>query len=248
VAEGGVIRLGPGHYRETITISRNVKIVGDRDTRYQPVLDGIIVSGNASVVLEAVRVETDGATNAVQVQSGSLDLMDCNVIMSEHEHRPGLMTSVVYASGGRIQIEGGGIGPGGDAAVLATGGARVFVHHVAIAGGGGYGLYATDSAVVTISNSKIGGRNAVVIDSRATLSLNDNDVTGAAGQFVLWIGGNASIELVDNRAWLSASGRVVAATEGNWLRLGAGAAVIRIASNRSGNGPRLHRPKAAIVL
>jgi hypothetical protein len=236
VADGGVVRVSPGRYHETLEITRDVTIIGESGDL--PIIEGLILRQNVAAIVQNIRIQASGSLSAVVVEAGILSLDHSPILLTDPSGGGRERTSALYASGGRVEIEEGTISSSGDAAVIVSSGAHVTLHKVVVAGGDGSGIYAVDGAQVNATGSRVTGRSAVVAEGRAELALNDTDVTAAAGQPVLSFGGNASATLVGNRAWRSVRGRITAAEHG-WLAAGPGVNLVRLCGNRAGTGKRL---------
>ena len=164
------------------------------------------------------------------------------------------MTSAIIVSAGSLEIEGGRIGPGGDAAIIALGRSRLSIRRLSvqraaeIIGHMGYGLYGTDRARVSVSDTKISrvsGGVAVVFDDHSRIDLSGNTINGPPNQPAISVAGEAEAEIIGNRISIFVGNRLVDPDDRNWLIVAPTAFVTRILENLSGSGQRLRAPRSS---
>lgn len=239
VREGGTIWVASGDYRANEPITKRVtlaRLVRASDPR--PIFHGLIIDAAGTVRLEGVRIESGGAVAALQVRAGTVELVDSEVLNPEAGRRGREMTSALFISGGDIRIEGGTIGPGGDAAIIVRGYAHVSVRgRASIMGGEGYGLFATDRADLNLVGSRFFGGSAVFIDGQAQAQLSGNQLVGRPDQFVVSVAREACADIHSNYFYVSRGGGLRDATPENWLQAAPGS--VRASGNRAGRRTKL---------
>ena len=239
VEDGGVIYVRPGRYRGSLQITKPVTIVGSRMAGDQPVFESMTINTAGDVRLEAIEIESAGELSALRIDGGEVSLVDCTITASALGRDNGSMTGAITATGGDIQISGGAIGPGGDAAVLAYGTANVtIVRGARIDGRAGYGLFATSRARLSVSDSRISGRIAAATHQQARISLRGNTVIGTPAESVLVVNGNAPSDITGNRIFVLLNGELAGASSHNWLRRAPNASQLTGDDNFSGDSNR----------
>lgn len=198
-AEGDVLTIAPGTYRENLVVERSVTLRGPEGSpgsvRLAPV-DGVPLTVRASAVVQDLHVEgQDAAAPAVLVEEGTPELLDMRIVTRSAagievrgSARPTVRRCTVDnpAGIGIAVVDGGGgvfeeceVVSAGQAGVSVRGGAhprleRCRVHHTSGAGlsatGDGSSLEAVGCEVYEIRG---GG---VQITARATAHLTDCDV------------------------------------------------------------------------
>lgn len=242
VREGGIIRVRPGRYHETIRITKPVTVVGDRDARFRPVFDNMIVDAVGTVRLEAVGILGNNVPNALRVQAGDVELVDC-VVSNQDAVRQGTgMTAAIVASDGHLDIDGGVMGPGGDVAIIATGVSRLSVRGARIIGGAGYGLYGTGRTQISMSDTNISGLIPVIFNDHSNIVLSGNTIIGSPHQYIILVSGDSTGEIMSNRISINDGDRINDAADRNWLRIAPTVSRMRILGNRSASGRRLRVP------
>ncbi|MEU5246248.1 right-handed parallel beta-helix repeat-containing protein [Streptomyces asoensis] len=198
-AEGDVLTIAPGTYRENLVVERSVTLRGPEglpgSVRLAPA-DGVPLTVRASAVLQDLHVEgQDAAAPAVLVEEGTPELLDVRIVTRSAagievrgSARPTVRRCTVDnpAGIGIAVVDGGGgvfeeceVVAAGQAGVLVRGGAhprleRCRIHHTSGAGlsatGDGSSLEAVGCEVYEVRG---GG---VQITARATAHLTDCDV------------------------------------------------------------------------
>lgn len=244
VTEGGIIRVLPGRYRETARISKSVTIEGHRNAHSQPVFDGLVVIGEVDVRLEMIRFEGINESSTVRVEGARVDLLECTVLNSSRPQSGSgnPMTTAIFVPNGQVRIEGGTIGPGGNAAIIVSDHGKVVVRAATITGAGGYGLHASGNASAEIRDATtIAGAVAVEVSGEAKLVLNSTAVFG--GSIPISVSSKVTPDIVNNRISLSRLGELIDATDENWLRIGDDVPRTGIKGNVSGSGRPLKPPR-----
>ncbi|AVV46298.1 right-handed parallel beta-helix repeat-containing protein [Streptomyces sp. ID05-04B] len=198
-AEGDVLTIAPGTYRENLVVERSVTLRGPEGSpgsvRLAPV-DGVPLTVRASAVVQDLHVEgQDAAAPAVLVEEGTPELLDLRIVTRSAagvevrgSARPTVRRCTVDnpAGIGIAVVDGGGgvfeeceILAAGQAGVAVRGGARprferCRVHHTAGAGlsatGDHTALEAVGCEVYEVRGS------GVQVSARATAHLTDCDV------------------------------------------------------------------------
>ncbi|MER5193928.1 right-handed parallel beta-helix repeat-containing protein [Streptomyces sp. NPDC002755] len=198
-AEGDVLTIAPGTYRENLVVERSVTLRGPEGSpgsvRLAPV-DGVPLTVRASAVVQDLHVEgQDAAAPAVLVEDGTPELLDLRIVTRSAagievrgSARPTVRRCTVDnpAGIGIAVVDGGGgvfeeceVVAAGQAGVSVRGGAhprleRCRVHHTSGAGlsatGDGSSLEAVGCEVYEVRGS------GVQITARATAHLTDCDV------------------------------------------------------------------------
>ncbi|MFD9391373.1 right-handed parallel beta-helix repeat-containing protein [Streptomyces sp. NPDC060000] len=198
-AEGDVLTIAPGTYRENLVVERSVTLRGPEGSpgsvRLAP-LDGVPLTVRASAVVQDLHVEgQDAAAPAVLVEEGTPELLDLRIVTRSAagievrgSARPTVRRCTVDnpAGIGIAVVDGGGgvfeeceVVAAGQAGVSVRGGAhprleRCRVHHTSGAGlsatGDGSSLEAVGCEVYEVRGS------GVQITARATAHLTDCDV------------------------------------------------------------------------
>lgn len=198
-AEGDVLTIAPGTYRENLVVQRSVTLRGPEGSpgsvRLAP-LDGVPLTVRASAVVQDLHVEgQDAAAPAVLVEEGTPELLDLRIVTRSAagievrgSARPTVRRCTVDnpAGIGIAVVDGGGgvfeeceVVAAGQAGVAVRGGAhprleRCRVHHTS-----GAGLSATgdNSALEAVGCEVYEVRGSgVQITARATAHLTDCDV------------------------------------------------------------------------
>ncbi|MFI5795860.1 right-handed parallel beta-helix repeat-containing protein [Streptomyces sp. NPDC051677] len=198
-AEGDVLTIAPGTYRENLVVQRSVTLRGPEGSpgsvRLAPV-DGVPLTVRASAVVQDLHVEgQDAAAPAVLVEEGTPELLDLRIVTRSAagievrgSARPTVRRCTVDnpAGIGIAVVDGGGgvfeeceVVAAGQAGVAVRGGAhprleRCRVHHTS-----GAGLSATgdNSALEAVGCEVYEVRGSgVQITARATAHLTDCDV------------------------------------------------------------------------
>ena len=245
VREGGTVRIHPGHYPGNVRITKSVILIGDRDVRLQPVFENMTIRATGAVRIEGLKIEANGSWSALNIEAGDVELIDCTISASGTARQGRSMTTALFAFGGRTRVEGGTIGVGGDAAIIATGDSRISVQGATLAGGAGYGLYGTGQAQITVSRATVSGRIAILATGQTSLLLDRNTLVGAQREYVISLAGDVAAEIVGNRVAVSLDGRLVDATNRNWLRIAPTVTRMRILGNVSPRGRPLRIPTSA---
>ncbi|GGS17624.1 sporulation protein [Streptomyces humidus] len=198
-AEGDVLTIAPGTYRENLVVERSVTLRGPEGSpgsvRLAPA-DGVPLTVRASAVIQDLHVEgQDAASPAVLVEEGAPELLDLRIVTRSSagvEVRGGARPTVRRctvdnpAGIGIAVVDGGGgvfeeceIVAAGQAGVAVRGGAhprleRCRVHH---ASGAGLSATGDNSALEAVGCEiyEIRG-SGVQVTSRATAHLTDCDV------------------------------------------------------------------------
>ncbi|MFE6823438.1 right-handed parallel beta-helix repeat-containing protein [Streptomyces sp. NPDC057690] len=198
-AEGDVLTIAPGTYRENLVVERPVTLRGPEGSpgsvRLAP-LDGVPLTVRASAVVQDLHVEgQDAAAPAVLVEDGTPELLDVRIVTRSAagievrgSARPTVRRCTVDnpAGIGIAVVDGGGgvfeeceVVAAGQAGVSVRGGAhprleRCRVHHTSGAGlsatGDGSSLEAVGCEIYEVRGS------GVQITARATAHLTDCDV------------------------------------------------------------------------
>ncbi|QJS99921.1 AAA family ATPase [Streptomyces asoensis] len=198
-AEGDVLTIAPGTYRENLVVERSVTLRGPEGSpgsvRLAP-LDGVPLTVRASAVVQDLHVEgQDAAAPAVLVEDGTPELLDLRIVTRSAagievrgSARPTVRRCTVDnpAGIGIAVVDGGGgvfeeceVVAAGQAGVSVRGGAhprleRCRVHHTSGAGlsatGDNSSLEAVGCEVYEVRGS------GVQITARATAHLTDCDV------------------------------------------------------------------------
>ncbi|WP_406010527.1 right-handed parallel beta-helix repeat-containing protein [Streptomyces sp. NBC_00637] len=198
-AEGDVLTIAPGTYRENLVVERSVTLRGPEcspgSVRLAP-LDGVPLTVRASAVVQDLHVEgQDAAAPAVLVEEGTPELLDLRIVTRSAagievrgSARPTVRRCTVDnpAGIGIAVVDGGGgvfeeceVVAAGQAGVSVRGGAhprleRCRVHHTSGAGlsatGDNSSLEAVGCEVYEVRGS------GVQITARATAHLTDCDV------------------------------------------------------------------------
>ncbi|MCX5264109.1 right-handed parallel beta-helix repeat-containing protein [Streptomyces sp. NBC_00199] len=198
-AEGDVLTIAPGTYRENLVVERSVTLRGPEGSpgsvRLAP-LDGVPLTVRASAVVQDLHVEgQDAAAPAVLVEEGTPELLDLRIVTRSAagievrgSARPTVRRCTVDnpAGIGIAVVDGGGgvfeeceVLAAGQAGVAVRGGARprlerCRVHHTAGAGlsatGDHTALEAVGCEVYEVRGS------GVQVSARATAHLTDCDV------------------------------------------------------------------------
>ncbi|MFG2307914.1 right-handed parallel beta-helix repeat-containing protein [Streptomyces sp. NPDC048566] len=198
-AEGDVLTVAPGTYRENLVVQRSVTLRGPEGSpgsvRIAPV-DGVPLTVRASAVVQDLHVEgQDSAAPALLVEEGTPELLDVRIVTRSSAGievrggaRPTVRRCTVDNPGGVgiAVLDGGGgvfeeceVVAAGQSGVLVRGGARprlerCRVHHTSGAGlsatGDNASLEAVGCEVYEVRGS------GVQITSRATAHLTDCDV------------------------------------------------------------------------
>ncbi|KRD02178.1 MULTISPECIES: right-handed parallel beta-helix repeat-containing protein [unclassified Streptomyces] len=198
-AEGDVLTIAPGTYRENLVVERSVTLRGPEGSpgsvRLAPV-DGVPLTVRASAVVQDLHVEgQDAAAPAVLVEEGTPELLDLRIVTRSAagievrgSARPTVRRCTVDnpAGIGIAVVDGGGgvfeeceVLAAGQAGVAVRGGARprlerCRVHHTAGAGlsatGDHTALEAVGCEVYEVRGS------GVQVSARATAHLTDCDV------------------------------------------------------------------------
>ncbi|MER5427753.1 right-handed parallel beta-helix repeat-containing protein [Streptomyces sp. NPDC002588] len=206
-AEGDVLTIAPGTYRENLVVQRSVTLRGPEGSpgsvRIAPV-DGVPLTVRASAVVQDLHVEgQDAAAPAVLVEEGTPELLDLRIVTRSAagvEVRGGARPTVRRctvdnpAGIGIAVVDGGGgvfeeceIVAAGQAGVAVRGGGhprleRCRVHHASGTGlsatGEGSGLEAVGCEIYEVRGS------GVQITARATAHLTDCDVHRTTGDGV----------------------------------------------------------------
>ncbi|MFI9562607.1 right-handed parallel beta-helix repeat-containing protein [Streptomyces rishiriensis] len=198
-AEGDVLTIAPGTYRENLVVQRSVTLRGPEGSpgsvRLAPA-DGVPLTVRASAVLQDLHVEgQDAAAPAVLVEEGAPELLDLRIVTRSSagiEVRGGARPTVRRctvdnpAGIGIAVVDGGGgvfeeceIVAAGQAGVAVRGGAhprleRCRVHH---ASGAGLSATGDNSALEAVGCEVYEIRGSgVQVASRATAHLTDCDV------------------------------------------------------------------------
>ncbi|MEU2302350.1 right-handed parallel beta-helix repeat-containing protein [Streptomyces antibioticus] len=198
-AEGDVLTIAPGTYRENLVVQRSVTLRGPEglpgSVRIAPV-DGVPLTVRASAVVQDLHVEgQDAAAPAVLVEEGTPELLDLRIVTRSAagvevrgRARPTVRRCTVdnpagigiaVADGGGGVFEDCEVVAAGQAGVAVTGGAhprleRCRVHHTS-----GSGLSATgdNSALEAVGCEIYEVRgNGVQITARASAHLTDCEV------------------------------------------------------------------------
>lgn len=206
-AEGDVLTIAPGTYRENLVVQRSVTLRGPEGSpgsvRLAP-LDGVPLTVRASAVVQDLHVEgQDAAAPAVLVEEGTPELLDLRIVTRSAagievrgSARPTVRRCTVDnpAGIGIAVVDGGGgvfeeceVVAAGQAGVLVRGGAhprleRCRVHHTS-----GAGLSATgdNSALEAVGCEVYEVRGSgVQITARASAHLTDCDVHRTTGDGV----------------------------------------------------------------
>ncbi|MFR0354502.1 right-handed parallel beta-helix repeat-containing protein [Streptomyces sediminimaris] len=206
-ADGDVLTVAPGTYRENLVVQRAVTLRGPEGSpgsvRIAPV-DGVPLTVRASAVVQDLHVEAqDAAAPALLVEEGTPELLDIRVVTRSAagiEVRAGARPTVRRctvdnpAGIGVAVLDGGGgvfeeceVVAAGQAGVAVRGGAhprleRCRIHHTA-----GAGLTATgeNTAVEALGCEIYEVRGSgVQITGRATAHLTDSDVHRTTGDGV----------------------------------------------------------------
>ncbi|MEU5765058.1 right-handed parallel beta-helix repeat-containing protein [Streptomyces asoensis] len=198
-AEGDVLTIAPGTYRENLVVERSVTLRGPEglpgSVRLAPA-DGVPLTVRASAVVQDLHVEgQDAAAPAVLVEEGTPELLDMRIVTRSAagievrgSARPTVRRCTVDnpAGIGIAVVDGGGgvfeeceVVASGQAGVSVRGGAhprleRCRIHHTSGAGlsatGDGSSLEAVGCEVYEVRGS------GVQITARATAHLTDCDV------------------------------------------------------------------------
>ncbi|WP_177244582.1 right-handed parallel beta-helix repeat-containing protein [Streptomyces sp. yr375] len=206
-AEGDVLTIAPGTYRENLVVQRSVTLRGPEGSpgsvRLAP-LDGVPLTVRASAVVQDLHVEgQDAAAPAVLVEEGTPELLDLRIVTRSAagievrgSARPTVRRCTVDnpAGIGIAVVDGGGgvfeeceVVAAGQAGILVRGGAhprleRCRVHHTS-----GAGLSATgdNSALEAVGCEVYEVRGSgVQITARASAHLTDCDVHRTTGDGV----------------------------------------------------------------
>ncbi|MFJ8110940.1 right-handed parallel beta-helix repeat-containing protein [Streptomyces sp. NPDC096132] len=198
-AEGDVLTIAPGTYRENLVVQRSVTLRGPEGSpgsvRIAPV-DGVPLTVRASAVVQDLHVEgQDAAAPAVLVEEGTPELLDMRIVTRSAagievrgSARPTVRRCTVDnpAGIGIAVVDGGGgvfeeceVVAAGQAGVAVRGGAhprleRCRVHHTSGTGlsatGDNSGLEAVGCEIYEVRGS------GVQVTARATAHLTDCDV------------------------------------------------------------------------
>jgi hypothetical protein len=198
-AEGDVLTIAPGTYRENLVVQRAVTLRGPEGSpgsvRIAP-LDGVPLTVRASAVVQDLHVEgQDAAAPAVLVEEGTPELLDLRIVTRSAagievrgRARPTVRRCTVDnpAGIGIAAVDGGGgvfeeceVVAAGQAGVAVSGGAhprleRCRVHH---ASGAGLSATGDNSALEAVGCEVYEVRGSgVQITARATAHLTDCDV------------------------------------------------------------------------
>ncbi|MET9132226.1 right-handed parallel beta-helix repeat-containing protein [Streptomyces antibioticus] len=198
-AEGDVLTIAPGTYRENLVVQRSVTLRGPEglpgSVRIAPV-DGVPLTVRASAVVQDLHVEgQDAAAPAVLVEEGTPELLDLRIVTRSAagvevrgRARPTVRRCTVDNPAGiGIAVADGGGGvfeecevvAAGQAGVAVTGGAhprleRCRVHHTS---GSGLSVTGDNSALEAVGCEIYEVRgNGVQITARASAHLTDCEV------------------------------------------------------------------------
>ncbi|MFJ4616571.1 right-handed parallel beta-helix repeat-containing protein [Streptomyces sp. NPDC088812] len=198
-AEGDVLTIAPGTYRENLVVERAVTLRGPEGSpgsvRIAP-LDGVPLTVRASAVVQDLHVEgQDAAAPAVLVEEGAPELLDVRVVTRSAagievrgRARPTVRRCTVDnpAGIGIAVVDGGGgvfeeceVVAAGQAGVAVRGGAHPRLEHCRVHHASGAGLSATgdNSALEAFGCEVYEVRGSgVQITARATAHLTDCDV------------------------------------------------------------------------
>ncbi|WP_055695305.1 right-handed parallel beta-helix repeat-containing protein [Streptomyces prasinopilosus] len=206
-AEGDVLTIAPGTYRENLVVERAVTLRGPEGSpgsvRIAP-LDGVPLTVRASAVVQDLHVEgQDAAAPALLVEDGTPELRDIRVVTRS-------ATGIEVRGGGRPTVrrctvdnpagigiavlDGGGgvfeeceVVAAGQAGVAVRGGARPRLERCRVHHAAGSGLTATgeDSALEAVGCEVYEVRGSgVQVTGRATAHLTDCDVHRTTGDGV----------------------------------------------------------------
>ncbi|MEW2133747.1 right-handed parallel beta-helix repeat-containing protein [Streptomyces sp. NPDC005435] len=220
-AEGDVLTIAPGTYRENLVVGRPVTLRGPEgapgSVRIAPV-DGVPLTVRASAVVQGLHVEgQDGTAPALLVEDGTPELTDLRIVTRSAvgiEVRGGARPTVRRctvdnpAGAGIAVLDGGGgvfdeceVVAAGQAGVAVRGGARprlerCRVHHAA---GSGLSVTGENSALEAVGCEVYEVRGSGVhITRQATAQLTDCAVHRTSGDGVT-LDTDASLTLADCR-------------------------------------------------
>jgi hypothetical protein len=242
VREGATIRIHPGRYNEDLTITKSVKLVGDRAA--PPILVGSIVSVGKDVTLQSLKLESRHRDGTLRLESGTLRLVDCQVQNNGGVALDRALTPAVAVTGGVLEIEGGVVGPGPDAAIVVSASGRLWIHDDGnVRGNTGYGIYVTGQSEVNISHSQLSGSIAVVAHRRTNLVLTDTALIGTQGKPVVSLWDQTVAEILNNKVEIAAGDQARIPADRNWIWISRSVSH-RIEGNVTTKGKRLPEPKS----
>lgn len=229
VRDGATIFIHEGHYRENLTITKSVKLVGE--SNFRTVITGSIQSNADNLTLQGLSLEGRAAAGTLRIKGGSAYLQNCLVQNDGGVARDGIRTAAVVILDGLLEIVQGVTGPGTDAAILISGG-QLVARHADIKGYDGLGIFATGNAEIDIAKvSKISGEIAIFTTGRVNLRLTRSTLSGTRDDPVVQLNGQTQAEIRNNkvtidlgngraesagRHWISAAPTVDYCMEGNW--------------------------------
>jgi hypothetical protein len=230
---GATIRIRPGQYSESLTISRPVTLIGIRENGAQPVViaaKGPCLAATAAfahVLNLSLRAENSASRDGtcIELTAGRLEIEGARVsgsgtavaVRGGAELRlvdTALSGGLLVAGGARTAIAGGEIRDAGKSAIVVRGGSDLRLSETEVAGSREAGLLLAEGATAQIEKAKIGGIGAsgIEIGSGARATIADSTIAGAgqAGVFV-FDGGKAVVERTQITG-SGLSGLIVAAT------------------------------------
>ena len=229
VREGATITIHAGNYRENLSITKSVKLIGEPN--FRTVITGAIQSNAESVTLQGLSVEGRASEGTLRIKGGSAYLLNCLVQNDGGEARDGIRTAAVVILGGMLEIVQGVTGPGTDAAILISGG-QLVARRAEIKGYDGLGVFATGNAEIDIANmSTISGEIAIITNNRVNLRVTRSTLFGKRDDPVVQLSGQTQAEIRNNkiiidlgagqtdsadRDWIYAATTVDYCMEGNW--------------------------------